>query len=324
MFLLAAGLVFAPPASASTPEITLSVSRQSATVGDPIDLTLRLRYDNNRQLVAPVIGAQFGSLEVLKDTILAEGTDTDGRKSYVRRLRLVAFRPGSLWTPPMAGELVDSTGFATPWQSDSLLIDIVSVIGDADPDTLDIKALKSLYSLPESNWIYWAISAAILALALVVWWLWRRRKHPETAGAPVPDAPAWEVALHDLNELPRQIDPDTDGGRQWYFRLSEILRRYLDHRYGWNSMDETTSQILRRLPHAPFDNGRRERAREFFLVADRVRYARSPAREGLPEIDRIWVRELVEATIPERASEFHESAADKKAGEMTEREEVAA
>ncbi|MEW5875404.1 MAG: hypothetical protein AB1752_09505 [Candidatus Zixiibacteriota bacterium] len=281
-----------------TPDIAVSLSRQSATVGDPVDLTIQVRYDSALQLIVPVFGPTFGELEVLGDTTLAEGKVENGRRTYSRRVRLAAFKPGPLWTPPVQGELVDSTGAAIPWQSDSLLLDVTSVIGETSPDSLDIKALKAQYEIPESRWLFWAISGLLLGIIALAWWWWRRRQVPVSVKADVPGAPSWEIALSALQELPADVDPEQDGGRQWYFRLSEILRRYLDDRFSWTSMDETTSEILRRLPQAPFDKGLRERAREFFLLADQVRYARSPARSGRPEVDRIWVRDFVEATIP--------------------------
>jgi hypothetical protein len=93
------------------------------------------------------------------------------------------------------------------------------------------------------------------------------------------------------------IDPVTDGGRLWYFRLSEILRRYFDQRYGWVTIDETTTEVMQRLESAPFDGGHQERAQEFFQLADQVRYARYPAKVGRPEVDWEWVREFVESTV---------------------------
>jgi len=280
------------------PDIAVSLSRQTATVGDPVDLTIQVRYDSTLQLIAPVFGPAFGQIDVLGDTTLGEGKVENDRKTYSRRIRLTAFKPGSFWTPPVRGELVDSTGAVTPWQSDSLLLDVASVIGDASPDSLDIKALKAQYEIPESRWLFWAISGFLLAIVALAWWWWRRHQVPVSIKAEVPGAPSWEIALSALQELPAEVDPELDGGRQWYFRLSEILRRYMDDRFSWTSMDETTSEILRRLPQAPFDKSLRERAREFFLLADQVRYARSPARSGRPEVDRTWVRDFVEATIP--------------------------
>jgi hypothetical protein len=114
-----------------------------------------------------------------------------------------------------------------------------------------------------------------------------------------------------LQLLRNEIDPASDGGRIWYFRLSEILRRYLDGRYGWESIDETTTEILRRLPEAPFNGEHRERVREFFQVADQIRYAKMAAKIGRPDIDWDWVRAFVEGTTPRITVDSTETSEDK-------------
>jgi hypothetical protein len=143
----------------------------------------------------------------------------------------------------------------------------------------------------------WAALAAILVGAAVMYWF--RSKRQSAALAPAaPPIPAWDAALQSLRAMRQEIEPEEDGGRLWYFRLSEILRRYFDQRYGWASIDETTTQVMERLDSAPFDNGHRERAQEFFQLADQVRYAKHPAKMGRPEVDWEWVRGFVQATIP--------------------------
>ncbi len=286
----------ATPATAQVaPEVALSVDRHDITVGDPITYSLTVRYDTSLNIIGPGIGSTIGPFTVLGDTTLCEGQRQENRKVYQRRLKLTAFETGDLWIPPLSGELFDSLGNSTTWSTDSMNIAVVSVLGEVDPDSADLRALKSQYEAPERVWIYWLIAGVLILAGIIAWWLWRRRRKtlvPE----PVRVIPAWEVALTSLEAMRQEIDPATDGGRLWYFRLSEILRRYFDQRYGWSSIDETTSQLLRRLSNAPFDSQHQERVKEFFREADRIRYAKTPATDGRPDIDWEWVRNFVEST----------------------------
>ena len=279
------------------PDISVSVDRHDITVGDPIDYTLTIHYDSTLRIIAPAIGNAVGPFTVLKDSVVNEGTIVDGHKAYVRSLRLTAFETGTLWTPSLAGELIDSSGNSTPWSTDSLKIDVKSVLAGVNPDSTDIRPLKSQYEIPVSYWIWWIIGGIVVLIAALIFWLLRRRRKPAEKKA-APAIPPWDVALESLRAMRDEIDPASDGGRLWYFRLSEILRRYFDQRYGWSSIDETTTQVLRRLPGAPFDGPHRDRVQEFFLEADRVRYAKFPAKVGRPEVDWDWMRGFVEATIP--------------------------
>lgn len=284
-------------AQASAPDIGVRVDHHDITVGDPIEYKLSIRYDSTLKIIAPSIGNAIGPFSVLRDSVLDEGTIIDGRKTYARALRLTAFETGTLWTPSLSGELIDSAGNASVWSTDSLKIEVKSVLAGTNPDSADIRPLKSQYAIPVSHWIWWALGGALLIVAIVIYWLWRRRRRAvEEIAAPA--VPPWEIALESLRVMRDEIDPATDNGRLWYFRLSEILRRYFDQRYGWSSIDETTTEVLRRLAKAPFAGHHRDRVEEFFLEADRVRYAKFPAKVGRPEVDWDWMRGFIEATIP--------------------------
>ncbi len=282
---------------AEPPDISVSLDKQSITLGDPVNYTLTIRYDSTLRMISPAIGQSLGSLTVLKDSTEAEGTIVDGRKLYKRHVRVTAFDTGEQWAPMLSGELVDANGVSTEWHTDSLALTVQSMLGDLNPDSVDIQGLKSQYEVPISTWLWWAISALLAIAAGVAYWFLRRRKRIEEE-ALAPPIPAWESALGSLQVMRDEIDPNSDGGRVWYFRLSEILRRYLDGRYGWQSIDETTTETIRRLPDAPFDGEHRERVKEFFNLADRVRYAKMAAKMGRPEVDWDWVRNFVEHTIP--------------------------
>lgn len=290
-------LLLGTSARAGAPDISVAIDKQSVSVGDPITYTLSVQYDSIQRLIAPVVAKTLGKLEVLHDTTFGAGPSGPGRKLYRRQLRLAAFETGSLWVAALHGETVDPAGNSVPWQSDSLLISIASVLADAGTDTTDIRGLKEPYHAPEFRWWLWGLIALALVAVAAFFWL-RRRKQQALAVPPPPPPPAWETALYSLWSMRQEIDPDSDGGRLWYFRLSEILRRYFDQRFGWASIDETTTEVMQRLESAPFDSGHRERAQEFFQLADRVRYARHLAKVGRPEVDWEWIQQFVRSTIP--------------------------
>ncbi len=295
-FLLAIFLL-ASPAHADAPSISVAIDKQSVSVGDPINYTLSVQYDSTLRLIAPTVGNSLGKVQVLKDSTLPVESSAPGRKLYRRQLRLAAFETGSIWIAAIHGETVDTAGNSIPWQSDSLQISVASVLADAGTDTTDIHGLKEPYQAPEFRWWLWTLVALGLLAAGAFFWL-RRRKQLAIAVPPPPPPPAWETALVSLRTMRQEIDPEADGGRLWYFRLSEILRRYFDQRYGWASIDETTTEVMQRLESAPFDDGHQERAQEFFQLADRVRYARHPAKVGRPEVDWEWIQQFVRSTIP--------------------------
>lgn len=294
-------LIGAHAYAAAPPRVSVSSSRQTATVGDPIKFTVTVEHHADWQQVPQFLPKTLGPFDVLRDTSYVDRWgEGDDRLHFKRELTLAIFKPGGFWIPALTGKTVVD-GDTTTWQSDSLAIVIESVLDRPDADTTDIAGLKAPYVAPEPKW-YWWVSGALALMALSLYLYYRSRKRAALPVFKAPPPPAWEVALKELSSLRNEVHPETDGGRLWYFRLSDILRRYWDGRYGWQSIDQTTSEIVRQLPSAPFHHEHRKRAEEFLRVADRVRYAKQPAVEGRPEIDWEWVQSFVKETIPPRIS----------------------
>lgn len=281
------------------PRVSVSSSRQTATVGDPIAFTVTVEHHSDWKQVPQFLPKTLGEFEVLHDTnYIARWGEGDERLHFKRELTLAIFKPGGFWIPSLTGQTVIDADTVV-WKSDSLAIVIESVLDRPDADTTDIAGLKPPYVAPEPKW-YWWVSGAIALMALSLYLYYRSRKRAAMPVFKAPPPPAWDVALKELSSLRQEVHPETDGGRLWYFRLSDILRRYWDGRYGWQSIDQTTTEIVRQLPSAPFHHEHRKRAEEFLRVADRVRYAKQPAVEGRPEVDWEWVHAFVKETIPPR------------------------
>lgn len=283
----------------TSPRVAVSVDRQTATVGDPIRLTLTVQHRKDWKQIPQVLPKKLGEFDVLRDTTYTDRWREGGDGLHSKReITLAIFRPGGFWIPALSGQTIAGADTVT-WQSDSLTIVIESVLDRPDADTTDIAGLKGPYVAPEPKW-YWWISGAIALAAIALYIYYRRRKRAALPVFKAPPPPAWEVALRELANLRMDVRPGSDGGRLWYFRLSDILRRYWDGRFGWQSIDQTTSEIVRQFPQAPFNGEHRTRAEEFLRFADRVRYAKQPAVEGRPEVDWEWVHSFVKDTIPLR------------------------
>lgn len=285
--------------AAVPPRVVVSADRQAATVGDRIKLTVSVEHHADWQQIPQPLPRTLGPFDILHDTTFVDRWgEGDDRLKFNRELVLAIFQPGGVWIPALSGRTVIGKD-TIAWQSDSLAIMIESVLDRPDADTTDIAGLKGPYVASESRWYWWAAGAVVLvAIAAYVWY--RARRRATMPRWQPPPMPAWEAAMHELEGLKREVHPEADGGRVWYFRLSDILRRYWDGRYGWQSIDQTTSEIVQQLPEAPFDGRHRKRAEEFLHLADRVRYAKQPAVEGRPEVDWEWVRNFVKETIPLR------------------------
>ena len=101
----------------------------------------------------------------------------------------------------------------------------------------DIHDIKGLVPLPRSPWLYLLLILA--AAAAVVFWLWKRRR-PATSIMPVPLPTPYEIAIRALQRL-REENPPVE---EFYTRLSDIVRRYLEGQWGLRAPELTTEEFL--------------------------------------------------------------------------------
>jgi hypothetical protein len=104
--------------------------------------------------------------------------------------------------------------------------------------------LKPQWEAPASYLIHLLIGGLVLLAAIALWlWLRWRKKRP-VIEAPEPELPADYVALKALAEIERM--DLLKGGRykRYYTLVIDVVRHYLERRYGVQTMDRTTDEIL--------------------------------------------------------------------------------
>jgi len=104
--------------------------------------------------------------------------------------------------------------------------------------TNDIHDIKGMVPVPHSWWwLVWLVLLLVLVLAFV-WW--RRRQKPTTVAAPVVLPSAYEIAMAALRRL-REDNPPVE---EFYTRLSDIVRQYIEGRFGLRAPERTTEEFL--------------------------------------------------------------------------------
>ncbi len=185
--------------------------------------------------------------------------------------------------------------------------------GNATPMT-DIHDIKPLLSMgPDLKWLYWILGALALAgLALLAWHLWRRRKKPEPSmPAPPPAAPHVE-ACQALDALAAQTGI---SGKQFYFKLSAILRRYLERRYGFPAAEMTTEELLPRIDGLLLDADLFPALKDFCQSADPIKFAGADASSNQMHDHMTMARRFIQRTTVEQET-ASEDVSKNKAGQL--------
>lgn len=169
--------------------------------------------------------------------------------------------------------------------------------GNTTPMT-DIHDIKPLLSMGlDLLWLYWALGVlAIGGLALLVWYLWRRRKKTTPSIPATPPVPPHIEACQALDALEAQTGI---SGKQYYFGLSAILRRYLERRYRFPAAEMTTEELLPRLDGLPLDA---DALKAFCLSADPIKFAGADTTRNQMHDHMAMARNFIRRTTAEEVA----------------------
>ncbi len=157
-------------------------------------------------------------------------------------------------------------------------------------DIHDIKLLEKYGINPALIW-YGALGFIIVVLAAAI--LMYRKKRRKTILEVEASISPEEAALNMLDDLHALMDSD---GKEFYFRLSLILREYIRHRFGVGAPEMTTEELLPRIAELELDSRLFQGAREFVRAGDPVKFAEQPAETETMQRHLEFVRSFVKQT----------------------------
>lgn len=146
--------------------------------------------------------------------------------------------------------------------------EIAGFVGVADPEGKEWTDF-----IPDwlSQW-WWLIALILALLLLFVWSMMRYKKE----GVIIPRKPRptpYEEAVNGLRELKAKNLWEQGLEREYFTQLTNILRVYLDRRFGINAMEMTSREIMDRLSESQFKD-QRAYVRQILSVADFVKFAK--------------------------------------------------
>lgn len=119
-----------------------------------------------------------------------------------------------------------------------------------------------------------AAGIALVVGALAAWLITRWMRRPKPVPAPPPPRPPWDVALESLFDLRHSGLLDEKRYAELYDRVSDVMRRYLGERYGFDGLESTTRETMTALRRAAVPMDTWIAVQQFMQDADLVKFAR--------------------------------------------------
>ncbi len=144
--------------------------------------------------------------------------------------------------------------------------------------------------------LIYIIAGLVIALLItgLIYYLTRRGKNKITTIEPVllPEEKAIRL-LEGLSAF------KTMPGREFYFRLSAILRGYIKNRFNINAPEMTTEEVLPRIEQIDIDRKLRKDVKKLLSTAEPIKFAGLNAAIDQMERDFLFVKNFVKHTTPE-------------------------
>ena len=161
----------------------------------------------------------------------------------------------------------------------------------------DIKDVKPPVDLPDLGWLL-GLALLLVALAIGVYFFLRHQKSPRVPPTPlVPELPAWEKAYQALEALRRENLLDKGLFKEFFTRVADITRHYMENRFNIHAPQMSTEEFLSYLGvTGQLNEAQKNALKDFLNSCDMVKFAKyaPTTMEALKNFD--LARKLVDDT----------------------------
>ncbi len=233
-------------AEAQQVKVSASLEKDSIWLGDQIKMILVAEYPSGTQLTFPAVKDSLGNgVEVLSRSVRDSSKMGDGLLQMRQSFMITAFDSGP---HPIAPFLF---AMHSPMRTDTLRSNSLQLI--VKVPNVDLKKgfadIKNPYGAPITfkeiaPWIMGIILIACIVF-LILYAINRRKKNIPLFTLPAkPKLPPHVIALSELDKLKEEQLWQHDKVKDYYTRLTDIIRVYLEERYEVPAMEQTTQEIL--------------------------------------------------------------------------------
>lgn len=251
-------------------------------IGEQVHVTVTASMKEGAKVEFPVFKPTqqlIPGVEVLKSQELGvKGSDN----GYVNRsvvYTLTSFDDTLYYLPPFVVK-VDGK----PYESKSLALKVLGI----EVDTTHVEQFfgpKDVQDNPFqwSDWslMFWLSVAALLLMAIVYYLYLRLRDNKPiiTRIRIVKRLLPHQKAMKEIEQIKADKMQNSENPKEYYTRLTETLRKYIEDRYGFRAMEMTSSEIIERLEKALNDDKNaadtmKAELKQLFTTADLVKFAK--------------------------------------------------
>jgi hypothetical protein len=258
-------------------KLKAAIERDTIWLGDQIRLMLIAEQPVGVKIDFPrQVDSIAGKVEVLKRSIIDTSKIDATRLQLKQTLLVTCFDSGPHLLPPFYFKIQNGLNDSVKTNDLMLFVKVPDV--DLKKGIADIKKpFDAPVTFKEiAPWLLGAILVGAIIFLIIYMISRRRRNMPLFQRPEKPKLPAHIIALQELDKLKGDQLWQHDKVKDYYTRLTDILRVYIEERFKVPAMEQTTFEILddfkqnKYLPDAASYNG----LKDILELADLVKFAK--------------------------------------------------
>ena len=212
-------------------------------------------------------------VEVLDRQELEQQPQDNGFVSRSMVYTMTSFDDTLYYIPPMTVKIDGK-----PYESKSLALKVLTI----EVDTLHAEQFFGPKDVQDNpfQWSDWSmpfwLSVLMLFLLAAAYYLYLRLRdnkpiisHIRIVKRLLPH----QKAMKEIEQIKADKMVSSENSKEYYTKLTDTLRKYIEERYGFNAMEMTSSEIIEKLM-ASQDQKSLDELRQLFTTADLVKFAK--------------------------------------------------
>jgi len=278
--------------------IHVRVDKAKVTIAETILLELEANIEPGFEAQMPKVDKVLENFGIVDWDNLGEKLDKNNNVVSRYRYRLEPFLSGTFPIPAFTFQFTDVNSPEEKIHeltTELIDIEVTSLLGEqrADLKIADIEGVVNVPAKPSYWWVWLLVSVGIIVA--VIFWFYRRGQQVKELVRIF--KPAHEIAYERLRSLIEQDLVKAGKIKEFYERISDILRHYIEYRFNLKAPERTTEEFLVELASANVlgkQDG--ERLAEFLQHCDLVKFAKyDPTTEQIQKTFDL-VKDFIETT----------------------------
>lgn len=271
--------------------VSAGVDTTDYLVGDYISYSIKVTYDKGIRVTPPTLTDKLKKLELIKTLPVTKGSN-NGKNFEQFNYILSGYDSAEVIIPKIPiTYFIGSNSEPKIINTNEVVVYIHTLPVNTSAEIKDVKQPLKI----ELDWKFWLIIIlAILASILISYFLYKKYRKPKEAvrrKITAPPIPVDVIALKALEELKNKKLWQQGKIKDYHSELTEIIRKYFEDRYNFNSLEKTTAENMEILNRVMDNQKVIDTTREFLTNADMVKFAKF---KPMPTVNEEMMKQAIE------------------------------